>query len=145
MMKKIWKILIVIVLVVISLKTTIDGFPKKAKEDEIREYLTKERILETLSRPGKSSDIYMTIKADTIIIKKEDWKNIEIQINYLNKTRYSLYGDCFNYNITIYAKNISINNTKTNAIITADVKTAYSGGVREAYLIEPRYDNNEGK
>ncbi len=87
----------------------------------------------------------MTIKADTIIIKKEDWKNIEIQINYLNKTRYSLYGDCFNYNITIYAKNISINNTKTNAIITADVKTAYSGGVREAYLIEPRYDNNEGK
>lgn len=145
MMKKIWKILIVIVLVVISLKTTIDGFPKKAKEDEIREYLTKERILETLSRPGKTSDIYMTIKADTIIIKKEDWKNIEIQINYLNKTRYSLYGDCFNYNITIYAKNISINNTKTNAIITADVKTAYSGGVREAYLIEPRYDNNEGK
>lgn len=145
MMKKIWKILIVIVLVVISLKTTIDAFPKKAKEDEIREYLTKERILETLSRPGKSSDIYMTIKADTIIIKKEDWKNIEIQINYLNKTRYSLYGDCFNYNITIYAKNISINNTKTNAIITADVKTAYSGGVREAYLIEPRYDNNEGK
>ena len=145
MMKKIWKILIVILLVVISLKTTIDGFPKKAKEDEIREYLTKERILETLSRPGKSSDIYMTIKADTIIIKKEDWKNIEIQINYLNKTRYSLYGDCFNYNITIYAKNISINNTKTNAIITADVKTAYSGGVREAYLIEPRYDNNEGK
>ena len=142
MMKKIWKILILILLALISLKITINGFPQKANEKEIREYLTKERILETLSKSNKMREIHLKIDADTIVIKKEDWKNIEIQINYLNKTRYSLYGDCFNYNITIYAKNISINNTKTNAVITADVETTYRGGVRKAYLVKPRYDNN---
>ena len=63
--------------------TTIKAYPKGWSEQQIRDYMTKERILSSLA--GRNGDIYIRLEyRDKLTISKDDWDNIDVTINHFS-------------------------------------------------------------
>ena len=138
-MKKVMVIVISVILFIICAKVTLDLFPKPKSEDEIKEKLTDEYILGSLSS-SKTGDISIKLNNyKEIVIRKKDKKGVRVTLNYLDKTKYSVWGDCYNYNITLFINNVSLNGDIVDLAVTGDVSTYYQGGSRDAYMYNITY------
>ncbi len=138
-MRKIIVTVISLILFAICIKVTLDLFPKTKSDEEIKAKLTDEYILKSLSN-SRTGDIQLSLNNyKQLVIRKKDKNKIHVTLNYVNKTKYSVWGDCYNYNITLLISNMNIDDEIRNLTVTGDVKTYYSGGCREAYMYNITY------
>lgn len=138
-MKKVIAIVISVFLFIICAKVTFDLFPKAKSEDEIRAKLTDDYIIRSLT-DSTTGDIYIKLDDTKLVIDKKDKDKIHVTLNYIGETKYSVWGDCYNYNVTLFINSVNFRDDIFNLAVTGDVVTYYQSGSREAYMRNITYE-----
>ena len=105
----------------------IKKYPHAWTEEEIRAYLTKDRIISDLL-----SNKYHNIKLEDLGFEIEydrsDAESMDITVNSIGKTSYSVYGDEFNYYVTIRFNKLYMDGEVRVIEIDGKIETDYSSG-----------------